>query len=198
MLTDTIPPQTPPTISSIDLKVWAVDSAHSVLPLTQFTQRTMLKGQALLTEVSIRTAQGMSKTDLCISCGYVRENGKPAFTDFYTAILDARGITINESEPEEIKAEDSDYQEQINELLEDYPADAIRAFIELYGEDDLDRFSDSYQGEMSGAEFAEQLVTDCYCLDLPGFVEVDWQETWENLERHDYSEQDGFIFSECW
>jgi len=158
----------------------------------------MLKGQALLTEVSIRTAQGMSKTDLCISCGYVRENGKPAFTDFYTAILDARGITINESEPEEIKAEDSDYQEQINELLEDYPADAIRAFIELYGEDDLDRFSDSYQGEMSGAEFAEQLVTDCYCLDLPGFVEVDWQETWENLERHDYSEQDGFIFSECW
>ena len=161
-------------------------------------KRTMLKGQALLTEVSIRTAQGMNKTDLCISCGYVRQDGKPAFTDFYTAILEARGITTNQPEPEEIKAEDSDYQEQINELLEDYPADAIRAFIELYGEDDLDRFSDSYQGEMSGAEFAEQLVTDCYCLDLPGFVEVDWQETWENLERHDYSEQDGFIFSECW
>ena len=184
--------------SSIDLKVWAVDPAHPVLPLTQFTQRTMLKGQALLTEVSIRTAQGMNKTDLCISCGYVRENGKPAFTDFYTAIMEARGITINEPEPEEIKAEDSDYQEQINELLEDYPADAIRAFIELYGEDDLDRFSDSYQGEMSGAEFAQQYTEDCYGVDLPGFVEVDWQETWENLERHDYSEQDGFIFSERW
>ena len=154
----------------------------------------MLKGQALLTEVSIRTAQGMNKTDLCISCGYVRENGKPAFTDFYTAILDARGITINESEPEEIKAEDSDYQEQINELLEDYPADAIRAFIELYGEDDLDRFSDSYQGEMSGAEFAQQYTEDCYGVDLPGFVEIDWQATWENLERYDYAEENGFIF----
>ena len=195
--TDTTQHPTPPTISSTEFKVWAVDPAHPVLPLTQFTQRTMLKGKALLTEVSIRTAQGMNKTDLCISCGYVRQDGKPAFTDFYTAILDARGV-INQSEPDEIKAEDSDYQEQINELLEDYPADAIRAFIELYGEDDLDRFTDSYQGEMSGADFAEQLVTDCYCLDLPGFVEVDWQETWENLERHDYSEQDGFIFSECW
>ena len=156
----------------------------------------MLKGTELLE--TIRSMETASRTEQCLACGYVRENGKPAFTDFYTAILDARGITINESEPEEIKAEDSDYQEQINELLEDYPADAIRAFIELYGEDDLDRFSDAYQGEMSGADFAEQLVTDCYCLDLPGFVEVDWQETWENLERHDYSEQDGFIFSECW
>ena len=154
-----------------------------------------LKGSALLTEVSIRTAQGMSKADMCLSCGYVRENGKPAFTDFYQAILDARGVII---QPEELKAEDSDYQEQINELLEDYPADAIKAFIELYGEDDLDRFTDSYQGEMSGAEFAEQLVTDCYCLDVPVFVDVDWEATWQNLERHDYSEQDGFIFSECW
>ena len=151
----------------------------------------MLKGTELLD--TIRSMETASRTEQCLACGYVRENGKPAFTDFYEAILEARS-----EEPETIKAEDSDYQEQINELLEDYPADAIRAFIELYGEDDLDRFSDSYQGEMSGAEFAEQLVTDCYCLDLPGFVEVDWQETWENLERHDYSEQDGFIFSECW
>ena len=155
----------------------------------------MLKGTELLD--TIRSMETASRTEQCLACGYVRENGKPAFTSFYEAILDARGV-LNQSEPEEIKAEDSDYQEQINELLEDYPADAIRAFIELYGEDDLDRFSDSYLGEMSGAEFAEQLVSDSYCVDLPDFVEVDWQETWENLERHNYSEQDGFIFSECW
>ena len=154
----------------------------------------MLKGSELLS--AIRNMETASRTEQCLACGYVRENGKPAFTSFYEAILEARG-EINQ--PETIEAEDSDYQEQINELLEDYPADAIRAFIELYGEDDLDRFTDSYQGEMSGAEFAESLVTDCYGMhDLPGFVEVDWEATWENLERHDYSEQDGFIFSECW
>ena len=156
-------------------------------------QMTMLKGTELL-ETIASMPEGSTRTEQCRACGY-EIDGKLHFTAFFEAILEARG-QINQ--PETIEAEDSDYQEQINELLEDYPADAIRAFIELYGEDDLDRFTDSYQGEMSGAEFAEQFVTDCYGLDLPGFVEVDWEATWENLERHDYSEQDGFIFSECW
>ena len=164
----------------------------------------MLTGTALLNTWNAMREQGKKPSEIAIACGYSTAEGsntKIHFTDFYTELLKSKGTISDDSddnEEVEIEAEDSDYQEQINELLEDYPADAIRAFIELYGEDDLDRFSDSYQGEMSGAEFAEQLVTDCYCLDLPGFVEVDWQETWENLERHDYSEQDGFIFSETW
>ena len=123
----------------IDLKVWAVDTQPITVIYTICKISVSHKDHAQKTGPSatahckgfLRTAQGMNKTDLCISCGYVRENGKPAFTDFYTAILDAQGI-INAIEPEEIKAEDSDYQEQINELLEDYPADAIYgAFIEL-------------------------------------------------------------------
>ena len=154
-----------------------------------------LKGSALLTEVSIRTAQGMSKTDLCLSCGYVRENGKPAFTCFYEAILEARGVTTNSSE---LKAQNPDSQETIDNLIEDgYSALAIEAFIELYGEDDLENFADAYQGEMSGPEFAEQLVTDCYCMDIPAFVCVDWSATWDQLS-YDYDEQDGFIFSRHW
>ena len=165
------------------------------MPYCTFSSnKHMLKGQALLTEVSIRTAQGMSKTDLCLACGYVRDNGKPAFTAFYEAILDARGV-INQ--PEELKAENADYQEQIDELLEDYDADAIAAFIELYGEEELENFADSYQGEMSGPEFAEQIVTDCYCLDIPAFVCVDWSATWDQLS-YDYDEQDGYIFARNW
>ena len=158
-----------------------------------------LKGSALLTEVSIRTAQGMSKTDLCLSCGYVRENGKPAFTSFYEAILEARGVTTAQREEEELLEEykDSDELETLQELLEDYDADAIRAFIECFGDGSLEGFQDSYRGEMSGAEFAQQFAEDCYGVDAPGFVEIDWQATWENLERYDFSEQDGFIFCCC-
>ena len=156
-----------------------------------------LKGSALLSEVSIRSAQGMSKTDLCLSCGYVRENGKPAFTSFYEAILEARGITTAQREKEEILEayQDSEELETLKELLEDYSAEAIQAFVECFGCGMLEDFTDSYQGEMSGAEFAQQFTEDCWCLDIPGFVEVDWQATWENLERYDYSEQDGFIFA---
>jgi hypothetical protein len=48
---------------------------------------------------------------------------------------------------------------------------------------------------MSGAEFAQQLVTDCYCLDIPAFVCIDWEETWEEL-RYDFTELSGHIFSQ--
>ena len=57
----------------------------------------------------------------------------------------------------------------------------------------MESFDDAYYGEMSGAEFAEQLVTDCYCLDVPAFVSIDWEDTWENL-RYDYTELSGHIF----
>lgn len=161
------------------------------------SHRLMLTGSALLSTFDAMKAAGKKPSEIAIACGYCTVEGsntKIHFTDFYTAILEERG-TIQKQEPEEIEAEDSDNQETINDLLEDYPADAIRAFIELYGEDNLEHFIDSYQGEMSGAEFAEQLVSDCYCLDIPAFVSIDWEDTWENL-RYDYTEEDGYIFAD--
>ena len=151
-----------------------------------------LTGDALLS--AIRDMETASRTEQCLACGYVRENGKPAFTAFFEAILEARGVITN---AQELKAECVDYQEQIDELLEDFDALAIKAFIDLYGEEELDNFEDSYQGEMTGPEFAEQLVTDCYCLDIPSFVCVDWSATWDQLS-YDYDEQDGYIFCRNW
>ena len=147
-----------------------------------------LTGSALLD--MIRKMEAADRTTQCLTCGYVRENGKPAFTAFFEAILEARGVITN---AQELKAENVDYQEQIDELLEDYDADAIAAFIELYGEENLESFTDAYQGEMSGPEFAEQFTTDCYCVDIPSFVCVDWSATWDQLS-YDYDEQDGYIF----
>ena len=43
-----------------------------------------------------------------------------------------------------------DYPEQndiLTELLEDYDADAIKAFIELYGEENLESFTDAYKAK---------------------------------------------------
>jgi hypothetical protein len=167
--------------------------------VTFSSQNPMLKGQALLTEFSIRTAQGMSKTDLCISCGYVTEAGRPAFTDFYEAIMDARGIKTAAAAQEEIELleEYKDFSEAeiLEQLVDDYDVDAIKSFIEVFGIEQVSSFEDAYQGEYdSGAEFAEQFVTDVYPMDVPGFVEVDWEATWENL-RHDFIIEEGFVFS---
>ena len=133
----------------------------------------------------------------CLTCGDVRENGKPAFTAFYEAILEARGVISAKVEKDEILGEYPEQNDILTELLEDYDADAIKAFIELYGEENLESFTDAYQGEMSGAEFAEQLVTDCYCVDIPHFVCIDWNATWDQLS-YDYDEQDGYIFCRHW
>jgi len=164
------------------------------LPSTHTKQTKMLKGTELLD--AIRSMETASRTEQCLSCGYVRENGKPAFTSFFEAILEARGITTEAQEKEELLTEykDSEELETLQELLEDYSADAIKAFVEYFGTGMLESFTDSYQGEMSGAEFAQQYTEDCWCVDIPGFVEVDWEATWQNLERYDYAEQDGFIF----
>lgn len=167
--------------------------------VTKSSDNPMLKGQALLTEFSIRTAQGMSKTDLCLSCGYVTDAGRPAFTEFYTAILEARGHDMNPraGEATELLEEYKDFSESeiLEQLVDDHDVDAIRSFIEVFGIEAVGSFEDSYQGEYdSGAEFAEQFVTDAFAFDVPGFVEVDWEATWENL-RHDFIIEEGFVFS---
>ena len=155
----------------------------------------MITGQALLNTVQAMQAEGKKPSEIAIACGYFTQEGnntKVHFTDFYTELMKSKGHSFDDTQ-EEIIAEDSNNQETINELLEDYPAAAIEEFIEYFGEEQINSFTDAYQGEMSGAEFAEQLVTDCYCLDIPAFVCIDWEQTWEEL-RYDFTELSGHIF----
>ena len=157
----------------------------------------MLTGTELLNAFNALQAEGKTRTEIAIACGYCTVEGsntKIHFTDFYTAILEAKGTIVPDSDSETIKAEDPDNQEAIDSLLETYPAAAIEAFIELYGEENVEHFEDAYQGEFeSGAEFAESMVNDCYCLDIPSFVVVDWEATWDNL-YYDYSIENGYVF----
>ena len=148
----------------------------------------MLTGIELLNTVAALQAEGKTRSEQCRACGY-EIDGKLHFTNFYTAILDARS-----EEPETIKAEDPDNQEAIDAALENYSAEVVAAFIELYGEENVESIEDSYQGEFeSGAHFAESMVSDCYCLDIPSFVVVDWEATWDQL-YYDYSIEDRYVF----
>ena len=172
------------------------------LLLVQFTQRTRpmlndpsldapLTGDSLLDMIA--AMPGSTRTEQCRACGY-EIDGKLKFTDFFTAILEARGeLKTEEQHNEELIQKYPEQKDILTELLEDYDAEPIEEFIEYFGEENLESFTDSYQDEMSGAEFAERLVTDCYCLDNPAFVAIDWEETWENL-RYDYTELSGHIF----
>jgi hypothetical protein len=126
-----------------------------------------------------------------LACGYVKDNGKPDFIAFYEALIEAKGLNVPTEDPEMDDTE--------AELRDRYSDEAVDAFIEIWGEDDLEHFEDAYCGEYgSGAAFAEDIVTGSFGIDhLPTFVEINWEATWDNL-RYDYHEQDGFIFNANW
>ena len=84
----------------------------------------------------------------------------------------------------------AEYYEQYETLVEEYGQWLVDEYVEDYGTNGIEYFEDAYQGEYeSGAEFAEQIVTDCGYINnnIPSWVEIDWQATWENLS-YDYHE----------
>ena len=89
-----------------------------------------------------------------------------------------------------------DYIEEYLQAVDQYDEDAVAAFLDIFNIEDIGNFTDAYQGRYdSGAEFAESLVSDCYSMDMPSWVEVDWKATWDNALSYDYSESDGHIFN---
>ena len=92
-----------------------------------------------------------------------------------------------------------DYYETYNRLCEDYGQNLVDEFAENFDIDSVDHFEDIYQGQYdSGADFAEQIATDCGYItrDLPSWIEIDWQKTWDNALSYDYTELiGGHIFS---
>jgi antirestriction protein len=135
-------------------------------------------------------------SDIVRECGYIKEDGKLAYTDFYTELLTVKGILNNDTPENEISGE---YQEQYQKLSETYGKDAVDAFLELYDEDDLESFEEAYYGSYdSEADFAEQFVNDVYGVDVPSILVIDWEATWNCNLRYDFDFEDGFVFNKNW
>ena len=84
----------------------------------------------------------------------------------------------------------AEYYEQYETLVSDYGQGLVDEYIEYYFLDAIDHFEDAYSGEYeSGSEFAEQMVSDLGYVNnnIPSWVEIDWQSTWDNLSD-DYAE----------
>ena len=90
-----------------------------------------------------------------------------------------------------------EYYEDYQKAIEDFNLDIVNAFIEVFYIESIGNIEESYQGEMTGAEFAEQLAVDCCEVpsNLSSWIEIDWKASWDNLS-YDYCEQDGYIFSQ--
>ena len=104
-------------------------------------------------------------------CDFIEEHGEENFRDHY----------------ETYQRLVDDYEEVVDEFIEDFDVSSI------------ENFEDMYQGQYeSGAEFAEQICQDCGYItrELPSWVEIDWEKTWENALSYDYTLiGEGHIFS---
>ena len=92
-----------------------------------------------------------------------------------------------------------DHYETYNRLCDDYDKNLVDEFTEHYNIDTVEHFEEMYQGQYdSGAEFAEQIATDCGYVtrELPHWIEIDWEKTWDKALSYDYTElSGGHIFS---
>ena len=92
------------------------------------------------------------------------------------------------------------YYEDYARMVDEYDQWTVDSFLEVFDLMDIEHLQDSYMGHYgSGAEFAESFVSDMGYVhnELPYWIAIDWEETWSNLE-YDYSESNGYIFSNNW
>ena len=92
------------------------------------------------------------------------------------------------------------YYENYCQALAEFDQVTVDSFLEVFDLMDIEHLNDAYMGQYrSGAEFAQNMVSDCGYVhhDLPYWIEIDWEKTWDNLS-YDYSECNGYIFSNNW
>jgi hypothetical protein len=95
---------------------------------------------------------------------------------------------------------DANSEEDFLHYYEDYVTqgenlgyDVVDAFVEEFGLSDVENAEEAYVGEYrSEAEFAEEYTSEQY--DIPSFIVVDWQETFECNLRYDFTFVNGYVF----
>ena len=96
---------------------------------------------------------------------------------------------------------DANSEEDLVSFYEDYVKagenlgyDVVDAFVEYHGLSCVEYCEDAYRGRYdSEADFAEEFTNELY--DVPGFVVVDWQATFDQCLRYDFDFVDGYVFS---
>lgn len=89
-----------------------------------------------------------------------------------------------------------EFYEHFADTMNDYDRDAVLAFVWEFGISSISHFAESYQGTYkSEAEFAEEFISQIGG-EIPPYVMVDWQATWDCGLRYDYSFDDetGAVF----
>ena len=170
---------------------------------------TKLTGQALLDHVERGELNGVTKTEQCLTAGYVRDNGKAAYVDFYTELLNAKtdaGLIQDSNELEDDEdwyASMSEQQQELYDAIEEScpeftklsteDCDAFMEELSDIGIETAEQFNDAYCGQHDGwnpkKDFSEELMNELGYVneDSPVYFAIDWQRVWDHSLSYDYS-----------
>ena len=87
--------------------------------------------------------------------------------------------------------------DEYREMVKQYDQDTVDAFLGAdFDIDDISRLEDAYYGQFdSEEEFTENFVNECYGLpDMPSWIAIDWEKTWEDGLSWDYTYTNGYVF----
>jgi hypothetical protein len=175
--------------------------------MTQTTVQKMT-GDALIAHTEKCMSNGMTRTDLIIQAGYVRDDGRVQYTAFYEALLDAKRANNpklydppaeSETETYESLSEESkELYDRLSETIgEKWTHSEQLDFMDLMAEDlgidTLSGFQDafySYSEEYNPeADFAEEYVneTENISSDSIYYHAIDWQSVWDHQLRYDFN-----------
>ena len=92
------------------------------------------------------------------------------------------------------------YYEDYARMVDEYDQETVDAFLAEFDLMDIEHLSDAYYGQYdSEQEFAENFVSECYGLpDMPYWIAIDWEKTWDDGLSWDYTFNNGFVFCNHW
>jgi hypothetical protein len=170
----------------------------------------MLKGDALVEFVNEKmqlvNRNEMTRTEMILDAGYVYDNGQAMYTQFYTELLNAKGIKpvtdtdAADVEYDNLSSDDKDLYDKITEMLgEKWTHEETIEFMEELediGIETASEFEDAYEYThvmsyscYAKKEFAEYFVIEVMDARIPDIVlaAVDWQDVWDHNLRYDYN-----------
>lgn len=169
----------------------------------------MLKGDALVEFVNEKmqlvNRNEMTRTEMILDAGYVYDNGQAMYTQFYTELLNAKGIKpvtdtdAADVEYDNLSSDDKDLYDKITEMLgEKWTHEETIEFmdeLEDIGIETASELEDAYEYTHDSyscyaeKEFAEYFVIEVMNAQIPDIVmaAVDWQDVWDHNLRYDYN-----------
>ena len=169
----------------------------------------MLKGDSLVDFVSEKmplvNRGELTRTDMIKDAGYVYDNGKAMYVDFYTELLNAKGVVPTtdtdtmEQEYDDLSEDKKDLYDKITDVLgEKWTHNETIEFmdeLEDIGIYSASEFEDSYEyTHDSYSSYAEKEFAEYWCMDvmdaqIPDYVlaAVDWQDVWDHNLRYDFA-----------